>query len=85
MSPIVPDINFGSNNHHEIYGGANPLENTQSVPIVNNSVPITPVQPEVNSVPTIVTPQNSQSSQNSSIATGVPTIQASVDSNVDTI
>lgn len=35
VSPIVPNINSEMNQTHQIYGGANPLENTQSVPIVN--------------------------------------------------
>ena len=33
-SPIVPEINI-EEPKHQIYGGANPLENTQSIPISN--------------------------------------------------
>lgn len=54
-SPIVPEININEQ-QHQIYGGANPLENTQSIPISNltgqQNVVQTPT-PE----PTMVTPQ----------------------------
>ncbi len=33
-SPVVQDLNFQQNSTHQIYGGANPLENTQSIPIM---------------------------------------------------
>ena len=54
-SPIVPDININEQ-QHQIYGGANPLENTQSIPISNLTGQQTVVQtpsPE----PTMVTQQ----------------------------
>lgn len=35
VSPVVPNVTNDINQPHQIYGGANPLENTQSVPIVN--------------------------------------------------
>ena len=43
-------INTGSSNH-QIYGGANPLENTQSLPIMGNT------QPEMSTAPVSVAPE----------------------------
>lgn len=50
-SPIVADLNIKQEPTHQIYGGANPLENTQSIPVVQSVQPV--VQPE----PTVITPQ----------------------------
>lgn len=60
VSQIIPDMNLSDNNTHQIYGGANPLENTQSVPVINPE-PVVPsvnteVQPTVNVVPDTLTP-----------------------------
>ena len=47
-SPIVPDINFNQNTEHQIYGGADPLQNTQTMPAVSPApVEVAPPQPEV--------------------------------------
>ena len=49
-SPIVSDINFNQNTDHQIYGGADPLENTQPVPqvaAVPEVAPVAPAAPEV--------------------------------------
>ena len=43
VSQIIPDINIENDNNHQIYGGANPLENTQSIPTVQPSVNVAPV------------------------------------------
>lgn len=59
VSPVVPNVTNDINQPHQIYGGANPLENTQSVPIVNianeNSYVaqenVAPLQPTVNVTP----------------------------------
>jgi len=38
VSPIIPNINQNvMNQSHQIYGGANPLDKTQSIPIVNEN------------------------------------------------
>ena len=53
VSQILPNdmsINTGSSNH-QIYGGANPLENTQSLPIMGNT------QPEMSTAPVSVAPE----------------------------
>lgn len=53
VSQILPNdmsINTGSSNH-QIYGGANPLENTQSLPIMGNT------QPEMPTAPVSVAPE----------------------------
>lgn len=60
VSQIIPDMNLSDNNTHQIYGGANPLENTQTVPVINPE-PVVPsvntaVQPTVNVVPDTLTP-----------------------------
>lgn len=47
-SPVVSDLNFGQNTAHQIYGGANPLENTQSMPIMG-----TPVAAPVGTMPAV--------------------------------
>ena len=54
-SPIVPDININEQ-QHQIYGGANPLENTQSIPISNLTGQQNVVQTP-SSEPTMVTQQ----------------------------
>ena len=47
-SPIVPDINFNQNTEHQIYGGADPLQNTQTMPAVSPApVEVAPPQPEI--------------------------------------
>ena len=59
VSPVVPNVASDINQPHQIYGGANPLENTQSVPIVNIANEnayvaqenVAPVEPAVNVVP----------------------------------
>lgn len=47
-SPLVPEINV-DNQSHQIYGGADPLENTQamSVPVASDVVNPAPVMPEM--------------------------------------
>ena len=52
-NPSVGNIDFNQNASHQIYGGANPLDNTQ--PISIGEVPN--VQPVINNDPTIVQPQ----------------------------
>lgn len=47
-SPVVTDINI-DNGNHQIYGGADPLQNTQPVPTVD--VPVAPVAPVVGAFP----------------------------------
>ena len=83
VSPAVPKINLEPE-HHEIYGGANPLENTQSIPTVNNPLP---VQPEVVAQPTIINPQVEQTVPQiqevpmiNPVSTDIPIIQPTVDS-----
>ena len=52
-NPSIGNIEFNQNANHQIYGGANPLENTQPI-----SIGVVPsVQPVVNNDPTIVQPQ----------------------------
>ena len=56
----VSNLDLNQNTTHQIYGGANPLENTQSMPIMNdfNQVPTAPVevaQPMMEAVPTAPT------------------------------
>ena len=47
-SPLVPDINFNQNTEHQIYGGADPLQNTQTMPAVSPApVEVAPPQPEI--------------------------------------
>lgn len=97
-SPVVPKINLEPE-HHQIYGGADPSENTQSIPVINNvnndavvapNIDV-PVSPEVVPSPTIVTPQvEPVQPQIQSIPTinsipSVPVITPTVDNNVDTI
>lgn len=40
VSPTVGDVNINQDNNHQIYGGADPLQNTQSIPAV---VPVEPI------------------------------------------
>lgn len=47
-SPVVSNLNLGQNTSHEIYGGANPLENTQSMPIMGNQAMTPSVSNTVN-------------------------------------
>ena len=63
-SPIVSDLDLGQNSQHQIYGGANPLENTQSMPImstpmtnqVENGVPYGAMSVVPNSEQVVATP-----------------------------
>lgn len=43
VSSVIPNINVNNDVHRPIYGGADPLENTQSIPTVHN----TPVKTDV--------------------------------------
>ncbi|MCI8347403.1 MAG: hypothetical protein HFJ12_05620 [Bacilli bacterium] len=49
--PTVNNINDSQNNSHQIYGGANPLENAQVVPVQAQEV--TPVNPAPAVVPSV--------------------------------
>ena len=54
-SPIVSDINFNQNTDHQIYGGADPLQNTQTIPTVNPGVvAVEPQNTEVLGQPELV-------------------------------
>ena len=44
-SPIVSGLDLGQSTPHQIYGGANPLENTQSMPIMSTPMSTQVVQP----------------------------------------
>jgi nicotinate-nucleotide--dimethylbenzimidazole phosphoribosyltransferase len=70
VSPIVPEINAAQPEQHQIYGGADPMENTRSMPVVNQPVmaaaPATPI-PEVAVQPMPVTADPNQ-------AATIPTI-----------
>ena len=80
-SPAVTDFNVNQENH-QIYGGADPLQNTQSIPsTIPPAVPTEPVvtepvmispQPSVNVVPNIV--PNSEVAANSGFSQ-IPPIQ----------
>ncbi len=63
-SPIVPNINVAQEESHQIYGGANPLENTQTIPTIN-----TRPEPTAQPVPTIVSPQTQPVQQVEAIPT----------------
>ena len=52
-NPSVGNIDFNQNANHQIYGGANPLDNTQSISVAE----VPSVQPVVDNNPTIVQPQ----------------------------
>lgn len=53
-SPIVTDINLNQNTQHQIYGGADPLQNTQTIPTVT---PVAPINiPMEQSEPVMVAP-----------------------------
>ena len=52
-NPSVGNIDFNQNVNHQIYGGANPLDNTQSISVAE----VPSVQPVVDNNPTIVQPQ----------------------------
>lgn len=41
----LSDVNLNGNQSHQIYGGADPLENTQPIPGVQTVQPVQPVQP----------------------------------------
>ncbi len=56
-NPTVADINVSKDNNHQIYGGADPLQNTQTIPTI---APITPAEPIQNVEPVMVTPEISQ-------------------------
>ena len=81
VSQILPNdmsINTGSSNH-QIYGGANPLENTQSLPIIPN-VSVTPVEENIviptPEVSTPVVPSGlEQQNQVPIVPTGIPSVQ----------
>ena len=51
-SPIVTDINVNQDSNHQIYGGADPLQNTQTIPAV---APVASVEPVVTSP--VMTPE----------------------------
>jgi len=57
-SPVVPEINV-DNQTHQIYGGANPLENTQAIPSVSPEVEVPNVVPTpvVDVAPTPIQPE----------------------------
>ncbi|HIS38094.1 MAG TPA: hypothetical protein IAB45_01135 [Candidatus Onthousia faecavium] len=74
VSSVIPNIAVDNNQHRPIYGGANPLENTQNIPIANansnisnstvSNVEITPKEAAVPSITPIadskVTPEPSE-------------------------
>lgn len=79
VSEIIPNIDLNQKNEHQIYGGADPLENTQTLkvtqqPVVENepqvSIPtVTEVttpesQPVVNVIPTVEEAMQTTTSQN---------------------
>ena len=49
VSSVIPNINVNNDVHRPIYGGADPLENTQSIPTVHN-IPVETPKPEVEPV-----------------------------------
>ena len=49
-SPVVNDINLNQDQPHQIYGGADPLENTQPIPAVQTIQAVQPVAPVPNPV-----------------------------------
>ena len=59
-SPVVTDINVNAEPNHQIYGGADPLENTQIIPNMAPAAPATPVvdaAPVMTAIPDTVVPQ----------------------------
>lgn len=61
-SPVIPKIEIDNDAHRPIYGGANPLENTQSIPIVDtkSSEPVNTSEPKVD-IPTVTVDSSSAS------------------------
>ena len=53
-SPVVGDINVNQETSHQIYGGADPLQNTQTIPTVVAPTPVVEV-PTVD--PVMTTPE----------------------------
>ena len=49
-NPTVTDVNVNNNQTHQIYGGADPLENTQPIPAVQTVQAVQPVAPVPNTV-----------------------------------
>ena len=52
----VSDVNVSTDQPHQIYGGADPLENTQPVPSVQPVQPVAPVAAPVMAAPEVVSP-----------------------------
>ena len=61
VSSVIPNINVDNNPHRPIYGGADPLENTQSIPTVNSTTvnaPKVEAEPVIPKVEQVQVPSN---------------------------
>ena len=83
-SPVIPKIDIDSTPHRPIYGGANPLENTQSIPTINNT-PTTPTAdevkvdiPTVTSTPNVVNPSETVPAENNNTVVSTPNVEIPV-------
>lgn len=71
VSQIIPSIDLNQKSNHQIYGGADPLENTQTLPVTPNVTPI----PVVESQPQVSTPTMTTANQPQPVVNVIPTVE----------
>lgn len=75
VSEIIPNINIEKNTEsHQIYGGADPLENTQTLK-VTPSEPTVQVQPVVTEQPQVTIPSVNSVTSNEPVVNVIPTVE----------
>ncbi len=70
IDPVIPKIEVETEEHRPIYGGANPLENTGTIPTINNNIAektASIVTPEVPSVEPAIEHQKTETANNSNV------------------
>ena len=71
VSEIIPNIDLNQKSDHQIYGGADPLENTQTLSVVSPSAPAVEPTPVV----TIPTVEEATSQQSEPVINIIPSVE----------
>ena len=76
VSEIIPNIDLNQKTNHQIYGGADPLENTQTLTVTPSSEPVVEIQPVVEATPQVDNVQPVSIPSVDVVATEQPTVNA---------